>query len=548
MVIDVMRTRLTALLTAACLLVLGVMGAVPAQASSTAFAPVPNGLPGTLVSPANGQLWVGRASTAGLVIDRYTSGGKTSRTYPGVPSGTMSGTAANDVWLNGGTSLWHFDGTDWAKVTLPSGPKGEALYPTAMDDVSGPGFYVMFQYFSDDGDAYAKTLGHFDGTDWTLLGEPAGDWNLEMITQLKVTSDGIVALASGYRGLDEYLLSYVNGAWKAPAQVGRYFCCSVNKWANDWVVDSPTSIWLYGDNSDDDATGPLCAHFNGTGLDDSPCVTGRSRMITQAEELPDGSHMVGGDLFDRLKQPGQSTRVEALGVSGVRSMVVERGTSVVWAVVSGPNGDKLMRYGVATDASPFVVTAQLAKSQVEQKDLATVTGRIESVPAKAADRAVVLEAKKGTTWKQVVTTRADASGAYRFNVQQNTVGVFAFRVRKPASNGLLQGVSPTVTLTVRQPFKVTISAPSRVKKGKKLVLSGKVTPKPQSESSRSLIVQLKSGTKWRTLADATTAASGQYRIELVFKSVGSRTLRVVKTAADGLRQRASSSVKVKVVS
>jgi len=33
----------------------------------------------------------------------------------------------------------------------------------------------VFEYFSTEGDAYAKTLGHWNGTSWTLLGEPSGD-------------------------------------------------------------------------------------------------------------------------------------------------------------------------------------------------------------------------------------------------------------------------------------------------------------------------------------------------------------------------------------
>lgn len=544
---NVLRARWLTLLLAAGLMLMGLVGAAPAQASTTAFDPVPDSSPGNLLSPANGQMWVAVSTADGLRIDRYSGGTKTSTVYNGVPNGVMSGTATDDVWLNAGTALWHFDGTDWHEITLPTGPKGEAMYPTAMADVTGPDFYVMFQYFSDDGDAYAKTLGRYDGTSWTLLGEPSGDYDFESVTALAVTDDGIVALASTYRGLQEYVFSYVNGAWTTPVQVGHYLCCTYERWAYDWVVTSPTDIWLYGDDINDTANEAWCAHFDGTAIDDRPCVAGRSTSIAQAEALPDGTVMVGGDKFDRLKQPDQSTPVGALGMTSVRSMAVERGTGVVWAVVNGPNGDRLMRYGVATDASPFVVTAQLAKSQVEQKDLATVTGRIESVPPQAAQRTVVLEVKQGSTWKKVTTTRADSTGAYRFNVQQSTVGVFQLRVRKPASNGLLQGVSPTLTLTVRQPFKVTIAAPGTVKKGKKVVLTGKVTPTPQSEPSRALLVQTKVGKKWRALTDASTAASGRYRIELVFATTGTRTLRVVKLAADGLRQRASGSVKVKVV-
>ena len=206
-----------------------------------------------------------------LRIDRYQNGTMTSTTYPGVPSGTLSGTATDDVWLNTGSALRHFGGSTWDEVTLPTGPDGETLRPTAMDDVAGPQFYVMFEYFSTEGDAYAKTLGHWNGTSWTLLGEPSGDYIFETITKLKVTDDGIVVLAGGYRGLNEYLLSYVNGAWKAPVEVGNYFCCTVNKWVYDWVVESPTSIWLYGDDTNEQSSKGLCAHFDGTGVDDSPC-------------------------------------------------------------------------------------------------------------------------------------------------------------------------------------------------------------------------------------------------------------------------------------
>lgn len=544
----VTRARLVALTVAIAMTVLNLITASPARASATAFDPVPNGAPGQLLSPANGQMWVAADTPGGLRIDRYQNGAKNSTTYPGVPSGTLSGTATDDVWLQAGTGLWHFDGVSWDPVELPTGPDGETLYPAAMDDVAGPDFYVMFTYFAINGpSSYATTLGHFDGSSWTLLGQPSGDYSFESVMKLKVTDEGIVALASGYRGFEEYVLSYVDDAWQAPVQVGRYFCCSVNKWAYDWVVESPTSIWLYGDNSDDNVGEALCAHFNGAGIDDSPCVTGRNRMIMHAEELPDGSHMVANEVFDRLKQPDQSTAVPAAGVTSVSSMAVEKQTGVVWAVVGTPNGSVLMRYGVSTDSGKFVVSAALAKSTVEKGDIASISGTIDPVPGTASQRTVVLEVKRNGLWKQDTSMRASSTGTYRFNVQQPTVGSFEYRVRKPAVGSTQDGVSNTLTLTVRQPFVVTASAAATVKKGKKLTISGKVTPKLDSPGERGVTVQVKSGSQWRDLVDGTTNASGGYSIQVIFKVVGTQKLRVLKVAANGLTERVSNTVTVTVV-
>lgn len=143
--------------------------------------------------------------------------------------------------------------------------------------------------------------------------------------------------------------------------------------------------------------------------------------------------------------------------------------------------------------------------------------------------------------------RASAAGTYRFNVQQHTVGIFDFRVRKPATSATNQGVSKTLTLTVRQPFSVTAKAAATVKKGKKLTVSGKVTPRVGATGGRGVTLQLKSGSTWRDLVRDTTAASGSYRIQVIFKVVGTKKLRVVKDAADGLSARTSSTLTVKVV-
>lgn len=538
---------LWAALIAALALVSTALIAGPATASGTAFAPVKGGTPGALVSPANGEMWVGVSTDAGLRIDRFKNGAKTSTTYPGVPSGTLAGTATDDVWLNSGTALLHFDGTSWNQVALPTGPAGEVLYPAAMDDVAGPDFYVMFTYWATTGnDMYATTLGHFDGSTWTLLGEPAGDYTFESVMKLEVTDTGIVALASTYRGMDEYVLSYVDGAWKTPVQVGRYFCCSVNKWAYDWVVKSPTSVWLYGDNTDDNGSKALCAHFDGTGLDDSPCVTGRNRFISLAAELPDGRHMVAGEAFDLLRQPDQSASVGATSVTGVTSMAVEQETGVVWAVATRSGVSTLMRYGVLTDTEPFVVTASLVRTTVEKGNLATIQGTIAPVPAAGADRTVVVEIKRSGQWKKVTTSRASAAGAYRVSIEQPTVGVFEYRVRKPATGALEQGVSPTLTVTVLQPFRVTASASGKVKRGQKLVISGKVTPK-SAAGGGFVVLQFKSGRKWKSLVDALASASGRYRITVIFKSLGTRKLRVLKQASGVRSAQASRILTVKVV-
>ena len=275
-------------------------------------------------------------------------------------------------------------------------------------------------------------------------------------------------------------------------------------------------------------------------------MTGRNAYIMRAVELPNGSHMVANQVFDLLKQPDQSTPVPAAGVTYVDAMAVEKQSGVVWASVRTDNGPVLLRYGLSSDTAQFVVSARLAKGQVERGDVATVSGTIDPVPGAAADRTVILEVKRNGLWKKVTSMRASAAGAYRFNVQQPTVGIFDYRVRKPAAGAVKAGVSKVLTLKVLQPFSVTVSAASKVKKGKKLTITGKVTPKAAAADS-GVTLQIKSGSQWRDLVDETTSATGTYRIQVIFKVVGTKKLRVLKQAASGLTERTSRTFSVKVV-
>ncbi|HVK45797.1 MAG TPA: hypothetical protein VM429_12960, partial [Micropruina sp.] len=103
-----------------------------------------------------------------------------------------------------------------------------------------------------------------------------------------------------------------------------------------------------------------------------------------------------------------------------------------------------------------------------------------------------------------------------------------------------------LTLNVLQPFSVTVSAASKVKKGKKLTISGKVTPMAAAADS-GVTLQIKTGSQWRDLVDETTSATGTYRIQVIFKVVGTKKLRVLKQAASGLTERTSRTFSVKVV-
>lgn len=311
----------------------------------------------SIVSPAPGELWVAKGGT----LEHLVNGRWTEMPSPGTAGSVLAGTASNDVWLTSPESgLHHFDGTGWQSVPLPAGPEGEQLWVRAVTDVPGPGVYVAF------GGSMFGEFGYYDGSMWTMLGSTAvGGTNFESISQMAFVDGTLIVRAVISRGGGQYIFKYENGAWTTPIGVGNYVCCTFTKWSYDWVVNSPTDIWLYGDyhrtaieEGTADVHRPWCGHFTGESVDET-CVYGSGVAGTEpgsgirsATGLANGQHMVATDnQFDLLTQPNVQAKVSVprkFAPFSVIDMTTEPGTNIVWAATRSSTGsNSLLRYEVS---------------------------------------------------------------------------------------------------------------------------------------------------------------------------------------------------------
>jgi hypothetical protein len=311
----------------------------------------------SIVSPAPGEVWVAKGAT----LEHYVDGKWTEMPSPGTAGDVLSATASNDVWLTGESGLNHFDGTGWQLVPIPAGPEGEQMRVVAVTDVPGPGVYVAFR-------ATRWQFGYYDGSTWTMLGSPVdvNGSDFESISEMAFVDGTLIVLAVVSRGGSQQLVKYENGAWTTAISVGYYVCCTFTKWSYDWVVNSPTDIWLYGDHHSAgvgdgtvDVHRPWCGHFTGESVIES-CVYGTGVAgtepgtgITAATKLANGQHLVGSNnQFDLLTQPNVQTQVSVprkLAPFSVVDMTTEPGTNIVWAATWSSTGSySILRYGVST--------------------------------------------------------------------------------------------------------------------------------------------------------------------------------------------------------
>lgn len=308
----------------------------------------------SVVSPAADEVWISKAGTESTspVLEHFVQGTWTQTPMPDIGAGTLSATASNDVWLAGTTSLHHYDGASWQPVANPEGPAGETLYLQSVTDVPGPGAYAAFDYVGVDANDFASTFAYYNGSTWSLLGAPILDEPIQLVEKMAFVDNTLVVLGVGDRGLSQYVFSYAAQTWSEPVQTGREFCCADLRWAYDWVVDSPTDIWLYGAYSDENTQGPWCGHLTGATLSSGSCVDGTGSAITAATKLADGRHLVGSDQFNLLDQPDTESVVPSTtGDFTVIDLTSEPGSNVVWAAtrsITSPGTYEIQRYGSPT--------------------------------------------------------------------------------------------------------------------------------------------------------------------------------------------------------
>ncbi|MHC5109618.1 MAG: hypothetical protein ACYTHJ_07045 [Planctomycetota bacterium] len=142
----------------------------------------------------------------------------------------ISAVASDDIWAvgsEGGSQIYHFDGSEWSHVPGPEPGWGHSLSDVialAADDVWAGGTYY------DSEGTHALML-HWDGTGWTQVPSPAGGSNFTALAPGDIFSMGI----NGYAHWD-------GTAWTA--QPGPEFIPSGT--LSDIAYVNPCEIWGVG--------------------------------------------------------------------------------------------------------------------------------------------------------------------------------------------------------------------------------------------------------------------------------------------------------------
>ena len=98
-------------------------------------------------------------------------------------------------------------------------------------------------------------------------------------------------------------------------------------------------------------------------------------------------------------------------------------------------------------AAPYAVTLAASRTSVEQGQRVVLTGKVRP---RAAGEKVVVEVRYGghRTWRKTGTAKVKRTGRYRFVDTIQTARSRAYRVVKPAGDGLRRGTSRQVEVTV----------------------------------------------------------------------------------------------------
>ncbi len=196
----------------------------------------------------------------------------------------------------------------------------------------------------------------------------------------------------------------------------------------------------------------------------------------------------------------------------------------------------------------FVVTAKTGSTDLDPGRTTTIAGTALPAQQARSDRAVQLQIKQGTTWARVADGATTAGGSYTFTVRPPADRTTAYRVVKQATATLKAASSPPVMVTVSKPFAVSVKAkPTRIVKGHSTKITGRVTPAVAMARDRTVQLQRRSGSAWKTVSTTGTTAGGTYGFTVTSTKTGTFGYRVVKTATSGKKAAHSTTVRIKVV-
>ncbi|MEU4694045.1 hypothetical protein [Actinoplanes sp. NPDC023714] len=156
---------------------------------------------------------------------------------------------------------------------------------------------------------------------------------------------------------------------------------------------------------------------------------------------------------------------------------------------------------------------------------AAVTGKL--TPGR--NRTVRLERLSGTRRYVLATARTGRDGRYTLKVRPSSSGDWTLRVSAPASGSYRAVTSARRTVRIWTATTATAAfSPAAGTVGKPVALTGRLTPQ---DSGRAVTAQRWNGRTWVTVARATSAAKGAYRIALPSPAAAGRTSWRVTVAA-----------------
>ncbi len=223
-------------------------------------------------------------------------------------------------------------------------------------------------------------------------------------------------------------------------------------------------------------------------------------------------------------------------------------TVILGSATAGEDDEQIMRVWVDSKprTQPFVVSATVDRGTVEAGGSVSIAGRVTPTVARADDRDVVLQVKKGDAWATVLEKNTASDGSYAFTVPEPTSGTFVYRVKKNGVDGHPTAYSPELTITVVKGFVVTAKAsPAAVDLGQTAKITGSALPVQSAAADRKVQLQKRTGATWTRVADAVTSATGAYAFTVRPTTQGTVSYRVVKIATKQLKIAYSPIVSVK---
>lgn len=118
-----------------------------------------------------------------------------------------------------------------------------------------------------------------------------------------------------------------------------------------------------------------------------------------------------------------------------------------------------------------------------------------------------------------------------------------YQVRTTAGTFFAASTSKTLLVTVKRRVRLK-AADTRIRRGRAMVLTGQIFPKDRGVT---VTLQRRVDGRWRSLKSATTTTDGRYRISVLARTVGKKTLRVKAATARGNLGNVSPWVVITVV-